>query len=96
MVTASNQWHYVDEHGFVCESCKLNYRKYGDENGEKIPEYLFRPVEPASSLRRPPLKRKLKQEGDTDDPEQLERKSPSASSTSSSTSTSKVCYLSVC
>jgi len=44
----------VDEHGFVCESCKLNYRKYGDENGEKIPEYLFRPVEPASFRRQPP------------------------------------------
>ena len=49
---SSNQWHYVDQHGFVCESCKLNYRKYGDENGEKIPEYLFRPVEPASNYRR--------------------------------------------
>ena len=83
----------MDEHGFVCESCKLNYRKYGDENGEKIPEYLFRPVEPASNMRRPPLKRKLKPEGDTDKAERSDRKSPGASSTSSNTSTNKVSLL---
>ena len=81
----------------MCESCKLNYRKYGDENGERIPEYLFRPVEPASTYQRPLPKRKLKGEDGAEGEEVLPtdaniegRNSPGASSTSSNTSTSRV------
>lgn len=78
----------------MCESCRLNYRKYGDENGKKIPEYLFRPVEPASRYRRPPADldaadgKEDKGEVELDDESEIGRKSPGASSTSSNASNS--------